>query len=110
MMEGLIALASGLGSGCLGFVLGLRVCGPKLQVCWTERHPREIAHELLAGRITARELTPASRQLVAGELARMRNGLTVGESSEFLTVTGVGDRFAGHPEPYWAHSETDVTR
>lgn len=102
----LIALASGLGSGCVSFVAGLAVCGPRLEICWTERHPREIAKEVQAGTTNLKALTPHARQLVLAELARMNNGLTVAESSQFIALTGVADRFVGQ-EPAWAHDEAD---
>lgn len=101
-MVELVALASGLGGSSLGFVLGLRVCGPKLQICYTERHPRDLADEVRSGRRTLTSLTPASQRLVLAELARMANGLTSAQSAEFLAVTGVGNRFVGQDQPYWA--------
>jgi len=103
----LVALGSGIGGmltgGGLGLILGLRVCGPRLQIAWTERHPREIAEEIRCGATALRALTPASRRLVLRELARMNNALTLEQSAEFLAPTGVQDRFVGRPEPHWAH-------
>lgn len=84
--------------GLVGFVLGLRVCGPKLDIGWTERHPREIAEEIASGRRTLNSLTPRAQRIVLGELARMRNGLTVEESNDFVTLIGIGSRFERHPE------------
>lgn len=98
----LVALASGLGGTSLGFVLGLRVCGPKLQICYTERHPRDLATEVHSGRRKLSTLTPASQRLVIAELARMANGLSAAQSAEFLAVTGVENRFVGQDQPYWA--------
>jgi hypothetical protein len=103
----LVALASGLGGTFAGFWLGLRVCGPKLQTCWTERHPREIATEVRYGKTKLSELTEHTRRLVLAELARMNNGLSLEESAQFITVTGVESRFVGQPEPFWAHQERD---
>ena len=98
----LVALASGLGGTSLGFVLGLRVCGPKLQICYTERHPRELVEEIRTGRRTLSSLTPASQRLVIAEMSRLSNGLTMEQSAEFLAITGLGNRFVGQDQPYWA--------
>lgn len=89
----LLALASALGGGSVGFVLGLRVCGPRLEVAWTERHPREIAEEVRAGKTDIRALTPRSQRLVLAELARLTNGLSLDASTEFLSLDGVAHRF-----------------
>jgi hypothetical protein len=101
----LVALASGLGGTFTGFWLGLRVCGPKLQITWTERHPREIAQEVRNGKTKLSELTEHSRRLVVAELARMTNGLSLEESAQFITVTGLEGRYVGQDEPHWAHRE-----
>ena len=66
----LIALASGLGGGFSGFWLGVRVLGPRIQICWTQVHPREIAARVKDGRINPRHLTPDSRRLVAVAMAQ----------------------------------------
>lgn len=66
----LIALASGLGGGFSGFWLGVRVLGPRIQICWTQVHPREIAARVKDGRINPRHLTPESRRLVAVAMAQ----------------------------------------
>jgi hypothetical protein len=101
----LAALGSAFGGSMVGFVIGLRVCGPRLQICWTERHPREIAAEVRTGKTKLSELTPESQRLVLAELARERNGLTRADSAQFLALTGVQDRFAAEGEPYWAHQD-----
>ena len=103
----LFTMAAGVGSSFASFFVGLRVCGPRLQICWTERHPREIAEEIRSGQIKMSALTEHSRALVVGELARMNNGLSLEQSAEFITVTGVADRFVGQPEPHWAHRTAD---
>ncbi len=66
----LIALASGLGSGFSGFWLGVLVLGPKIQICWTQTHPREIAEHVRSGLINPRHLTQHSRELVAVAMAQ----------------------------------------
>jgi hypothetical protein len=104
----LVALASGLGGASLGFVLGLRVCGPKLQITYTERHPRDLAQEVRDGRRSLTSLTPASRRLVLTELARMANGLTNEQCAEFLALDGVADRFVGHDQPHWTTTDKAV--
>jgi hypothetical protein len=101
----LAALGSGCGGLLTGFWLGVRVCGPRLQICWTERHPREIALEVRTGKTKLSQLTKHSQRLVIAELARMGNGLTLADSAEFIALTGVQDRFAVDGEPYWAHQE-----
>jgi hypothetical protein len=101
----LIALGSAFGGGLTGFWLGVRVCGPKLQICWTERHPREIAQEVRYGKTQLPELTKHSRRLVVAELARMTNGLSLEDSAQFITVNGLEGRYVGQPEPDWAHRE-----
>ena len=103
----LLTLAAGAGASFTSFFVGLRVCGPRLQICWTERHPREIAEEIRSGQMTMGQLTEQSRALVLGEMARMGNGLSLGQSAEFITVTGVEDRFVGQDEPSWAHSRAE---
>jgi hypothetical protein len=103
----LIALGSGLAGTFTGFWLGVRVCGPKLQICWTERHPRELATEVHSGKTKLSTLTAHSQHLVLAELARMNNGLTRADSAEFLQITGVGNRYVGQAEPFWAHQEPD---
>ena len=102
-MTELVALASGLGGVMTGFVVGLRVCGPKLQLTWTERHPREVVADLRAGRVKFTELTDDSRRLVMAELARMNNGLSAAESAQYLALTGVQNRYVGQDQPHWAH-------
>ena len=102
-MTELVALASGLGGVMTGFVVGLRVCGPKLHTEWTERHPRELAEDVRAARLKVTDLTEDTRRLVLAEMARMTNGLSLADSTQFLAVTGVGGRFVGQPEPHWAH-------
>lgn len=99
----LIALATGFGGTLSGFFLGLRVCGPRVQIEWTERHPREVANEVRNGQVKLSQLTARSRRLVVDELARMGNGLPVEASAEFLAVTGIGGRYVGKSEPEWAH-------
>ena len=42
----LVTLAGSVGGAMASFMLGLRVCGPRLQTTWTERHPREIVPPL----------------------------------------------------------------
>lgn len=103
----LIALGSGLSGGLVGFWLGVRVCGPRLQICWTERHPREIAREVRSDKTKLSQLTRHSRRLVLAEMARMGNGLDLEDSAQFIALTGVQDRFAVDGEPYWAHQERD---
>ncbi|MGH3626593.1 MAG: hypothetical protein ACRDRL_04015, partial [Sciscionella sp.] len=98
---------AGLGGTFTGFFLGLRVCGPRINICWTERHPREIAEDIRTGATTMTQLTEHSRRLVLAELARMGNGLALEHSAQFITPTGVQDRFAGRPEPQWAHTEQE---
>lgn len=90
--------APALAGGLAGFVLGLRVCGPKLDIGWTERHPREIAEEIASGRRAISSLTPRAQRIVLGELARMRNGLSVEDSNQFVTLIGIGSRFERYPE------------
>lgn len=99
----LLTAAAGVGSSLASFFVGLRVCGPRLQICWTERHPREIATEVRIGQVKLSALTEHSRRLVLAELARMDNGLSLEASAQFITVTGVADRFVGQSEPSWAH-------
>ena len=99
----LIALAAGIGGAVSGFVLGLRVCGPRVQIQWTERHPREVAIEIRNGNLKPSQLTKHSRRLVVAELARMNNGLSLEDSAQFLAVTGIGGRYVGQPEPDWVH-------
>jgi hypothetical protein len=99
----LVALASGLGGALTGFWLGVRVCGPKLQIGWTERHPREIAGDIRAGRLKLADLTDDSKRFVLAEMARMGNGLSAAESAQFLALTGVQNRYVGQDEPHWAH-------
>lgn len=103
----LLTLAAGCGGSLAGFFVGLRVCGPRLQICWTERHPREIAEEIRTGKTTMGQLTEHSRRLVVGEMARMNNGLSLEDSAQFITVTGVEDRFVGQDEPHWAHNRAE---
>ncbi len=102
-MTELVALASGMGGTLTGFWLGVRVCGPKLQLTWTERHPREVVADLRAGRVKFSELTEDSRRLVLSEMARMNNGLSAAESAQYLALTGVQNRFVGQDQPHWAH-------
>jgi hypothetical protein len=64
----LVALGSGLSGAFGGFVLGLRFCGPRLQTTWTERHPYEIAQDVIADRQKMRALHPHTQRLVAREL------------------------------------------
>lgn len=99
----LIALATGISGAVSGFLLGLRVCGPRLQITWTERHPREIAEQVRDGSVNLSQLTGHSRRLVLDELARMGNGLPVEASADFLTLAGIEGRYVGRPEPEWAH-------
>jgi hypothetical protein len=99
----LIALASGLGGVMTGFVVGLRVCGPKLQITWTERHPREVIADIRAGRLKLNELTDDSKRLVLAEVARIANGLTPAESAQFLELSGVQNRFVGQDQPHWVN-------
>lgn len=103
----LLTMAAGVGASFTSFFIGLRVCGPRLQICWTERHPREIAEEIRSGKTKMSQLTERSRRLVVNEMARMNNGLTVGQSADFITVTGVEDRFVGQNEPTWAHNRAE---
>lgn len=101
----LAALGSGCGGLLTGFFVGLRLCGPKIQICWTERHPRAIAEELRTGTTKLSALTAHSRRLVLAELARMNSGTTLAESAQFLELTGIGGRFTASSEPYWATEE-----
>jgi hypothetical protein len=103
----LLTLAAGLGGTFTGFFLGLRVCGPRINTCWTERHPRDLAEDLHAGRLNERALTEDTRRLVLAEMARAANGLTLEQSAQYLTLTGVQDRFVGQPEPQWAHTRQE---
>ncbi len=99
----LLTLAAGVGGSLTSFLLGLRVCGPRLQITWTERHPREIANEIRNGNVKLSQLTAHSRRLVVDELARMGNGLPIEACADFLTVTGIEGRYVGKPEPVWVH-------
>ena len=99
----LIALATGVSGAVSGFLLGLRVCGPRLQITWTERHPREIAEQVRDGQVKLSQLTEHSRRLVVDELARMGNGLPIAASADFLALTGIEGRYVGRPQPEWAH-------
>jgi hypothetical protein len=103
----LLTLAAGFGGSMVSFFVGLRVCGPRLQICWTERHPREIAEEIRSGKTKMSALSESSRRLVIGELARMGNGLSLEQSAPFVTVTGAEDRFVGQAEPHWAHNRAE---
>jgi hypothetical protein len=99
----LLTVAAGVGGTLTGFFLGLRVCGPRIQIEWTERHPRELAQQVRDGEVKLSALTEHSRRLVLAELSRMGNGLALEDSAQFLTVTGIGGRYVGKPEPDWAH-------
>jgi len=99
----LIALATGVSGAVSGFLLGLRVCGPRLQITWTERHPREVAEQVHDGQVKLSQLTAHSRRLVVDELARMGNGLPIQASADFLALTGIEGRYVGRPDPDWTH-------
>lgn len=97
----LVTLAGSVGGCMASFILGLRVCGPRLQTTWTERHPREIAEQIRDGGLKLTELTEHTRRLVVAELARMGNGLPVEASAQFLALDGIGGRYVGKSEPEW---------
>jgi len=99
----LLTLAGSIGGCAASFLLGLRVCGPRLQTTWTERHPREIAQQVRDGGLKLTELTGHTRRLVVDELARIGNGLPVEASAEFLALEGIEGRYVGKPAPSWAH-------
>ena len=99
----LLTMAAGVGGCAASFLLGLRVCGPKLQTTWTERHPREIAHQLRDGGLKLTGLTAHTRRLVVAELARIGNGLPAEASTEFLELDGIEGRYVGKSQPAWAH-------
>ena len=99
----LLTMVAGVGGCAVSFLLGLRVCGPRLQTTWTERHPREIAQQVRDGGLKLTGLTGHTRRLVVAELARMGNGLPVEASAEFLALDGIEGRYVGKPAPAWAH-------
>ena len=99
----LLTMAAGVGGCAASFLLGLRVCGPRLQTAWTERHPREIALQVRDGDVKLTQLTEHTRRLVVDELARMGNGLPVEASAEFLALDGIEGRYVGKRQPSWAH-------
>ena len=103
----LTALSTSVASGSLGFLVGLRVNEIRglgwLHGTWTEVHPRELAEQIRTGRLELKALDAKTRTVVLAEMARAANGLTAGESAEFLALDGAADRFrtiappAGHP-------------
>ena len=99
----LVTLAGSVGGCMASFLLGLRVCGPRLQTTWTERHPREIAQQVRDGGLKLTQLTGHTRRLVIAELARMGNGLPIEASADFIALDGIGNRYVGKPAPQWAH-------
>ena len=99
----LVTLVGSVGGAMASFLLGLRVCGPRLQTTWTERHPREIAEQIRDGGLKLSELTEHTRRLVVAELARMGNGLPVEASAAFLALDGIEGRYVGKSEPAWVH-------
>ncbi|HVT68879.1 MAG TPA: hypothetical protein VHF26_14100 [Trebonia sp.] len=103
----LFTLAAGLGGTFTGFFVGLRVCGPRINTCWTERHPRALAEDIRAGRLTMDALGEDTRRLVLAEMARAANGLTLDQSAQFLALNGVNDRFVRSGEPRWAHTREE---
>lgn len=99
----LVTLAGSVGGATASFLLGLRVCGPRLQTTWTERHPREIAEQIRDGSLKLSGLTGHTRRLVLAELARMANGLPLEASAPFLALDGIEGRYVGKSEPAWVH-------
>jgi hypothetical protein len=84
-------LAASVLSGSTGFVLGLRVCGQRLNTTWTERHPVTIAEDVRAGRLTMRHLGAHTRRLVGREL----EALNTGRPEIAADVPLVNEGFAG---------------
>jgi len=89
----LAALSTGLTGAFGGFVLGLRVCGPRLQTTWTERHPVEIAQDVRAGRQKMRALHPHTQHLVARELQGLTTNRPEIAASVPLTLDGLSHRY-----------------
>lgn len=102
------ALASAVTSGSLGLLIGLRVNEIRgvgwLHGTWTEVHPRELVEQIRTGQLKLKNLDKATRAVVLAEMARAANGLTAGESAQFLALDGVNGRFvhttppANHPQ------------
>lgn len=101
------ALASAVTSGTAGFLIGLRANEIRglgwLHGTWTEVHPRELAERIRTGQLDIKALDAKTSAVVLAEMARTANGLTPGESADFLALDGASGRFrhaappAGHP-------------
>lgn len=102
------ALSSAVVSGTAGFLVGFRINEIRglgwLHGTWTEVHPRELAERIRTGQLKMRNLDAATRAVVLAEMARAANGLTTGESAEFLALDGVSGRFA-HIAPPTSHPD-----
>ena len=101
------ALASAVGSGSIGFLVGLRINDIRgighLHGTWTEVHPRDLAEQIRTGQLKVKNLDKRTRAVVLAEMARQANGLTADESAQFLALDGAAGRFrhiappAGNP-------------
>ena len=89
----LAALTTGLTGAFGGFFVGLRVCGPRLQTTWTERHPVDIAEDVRGGRQKMRALHPHTQHLVARELHALNTGHPELAASIPLVLDGVAGRY-----------------
>jgi hypothetical protein len=87
-------LAASVFSGSTGFVLGLRVCGERLNTTWTERHPVTIAEDVRAGRLKMRHLGAHTRRLVARELEALNTGRPEIAADVPLLNEGAAGRFS----------------
>lgn len=96
-LMGLTELAmfgAGSAGAALGFVAGLRVCGPRLQTTWTERHPVELAEDVRAKRLHLRQLTAHTQRLVSRELEALNTNRPQLAHAVPLALEGLGHRYA----------------
>jgi hypothetical protein len=87
-------LAASVLSGSTGFVLGLRVCGERLNTTWTERHPVTIAEDVRARRLTMRHLGAHTRRLVGRELEALNSDRPQIAADVPLVNEGIAGRYA----------------
>jgi hypothetical protein len=78
----------------LGWVAGLRWCGPRLNSAWTERHPVQIAEDVRAGRQKMRHLAPHTQLMVSRELQALNTGRPEIAAAVPLVLRGVAGRYA----------------
>lgn len=104
------AIATAATSGSLGFIVGLRANDIRglgwIHSTWTELHPRELAEQIRTGQIKLKNLDARTRAVVLAEMARQTNGITAGESAEFLALDGIAGRFR-HTAPPAAHPSAE---